>query len=247
MVGGDFLDSTVTNNVFVEGGQFAFSWVDRTDEDAFSKRITQPIVFKDKLWVIGGNESATTFKNDIWSSADGLEWTQESANASFSARSEHQVVVFNDKLWLIGGSGSNIRGEKDVWSSVDGTNWVEETNNAAFGFRHSHQVVSFNNKLWLIGGISSVAESNGAFIMNRVNDIWSSADGINWVRELASAPFTARTNHQVVVFKDKLFLIGGFGDDLKSKNDVWSSTDGINWRKGFAGEFVIDDQPVETE
>jgi hypothetical protein len=56
-----------------------------------------------------------------------------------------------------------------------------------------------------------------------------------WKKNTSHAAFTARYKHQVVVFKGKLYLIGGIGEK-KGKhdepyNDVWSSTDGISWQK----------------
>jgi hypothetical protein len=230
MISGDYLADGLAKNIFESDmDSDVFSWVDVTNESVFSSRVTQPVVFNNKLWVIGGEESATTFKNDIWSSVDGVEWVQESAEAGFSARKDHQVVFFKDKLWLIGGNNDGFHGEKDVWSSVDGVNWVEVTTNAAFGLRDGHQVISFNDKLWLIGGVVSTPGEDDSFIRTRANDIWSSIDGINWVEEVEDAPFSARSNHQLVVFSSTIFLMGGF-DGSTAKNDVWSSTDGINWR-----------------
>ncbi len=47
-------------------------------------------------------------------------------------------------------------------------------------------------KLYLIGGRDNT--------MGRKNDVWSSEDGVNWIEETASAQFSAREDHQVVVF-----------------------------------------------
>ena len=43
-----------------------------------------------------------------------------------------------------------------------------------------------------------------------------------------NANFSPRTNHQVRLFNDRLWLIGGWDGD-NHKNDIWSSVDGINW------------------
>ena len=40
----------------------------------------------------------------------------------------------------------------------------------AFSPRVEHQVAEFDNKLWVIGGVDG----------NRLNDVWSSADGETW-------------------------------------------------------------------
>ncbi|MFK5880013.1 MAG: hypothetical protein QM478_11045 [Flavobacteriaceae bacterium] len=192
----------------------------------------QAVSFNNKLWVIGGADGSN--KNDVWSSSDGISWTEETANAEFSARNLHQSVSFNNKLWVIGGNDDDDR-KNDVWSSSDGISWTEQTANAGFSARAAHQVVSFNNKLWVIGGkVNGVSN-------NFQKDVWSSSDGINWTQETANASFSARYSHQAVSFNNKLWVIGGY--DGSNKNDVWSSVDGINWTQettnaGFSARVV---------
>jgi hypothetical protein len=43
------------------------------------------------------------FKNDIWSSSDGANWSLETNNATFSERSDFGLVNYNSKIWIIGG------------------------------------------------------------------------------------------------------------------------------------------------
>ncbi|WP_273568784.1 Kelch repeat-containing protein [Maribacter halichondriae] len=56
-----------------------------------------------------------------------------------------------------------------------------------------------------------------------------------------AANFTARFRHSTVVFKNKIWVIGGFGDE-GYLNDVWHSDDGLNWTEatssaGFSSRF----------
>ena len=177
----------------------------------------QALVFNDRIWVIGGARYETSLLNDVWSSADGASWVEQTSAAAFSARYGFQAVVFKNKMFVIGGMDA-IGPRSDVWSSADGKTWVRQTASAAFAPRFNHQVVVFNNKLWLIGG------TDGS---NRYNDVWSSADGIVWTQEAASAAFSPRQGHNVVEFKNKLWLFGGFDGSIL--NDIWSSVDGRNW------------------
>ena len=231
LIGGD--DGSLKNDTWSSSD--GINWTQQTANAAFSARSTHQVISfnngsGDKLWLVGGNDGE--LKNDVWSSSNGIIWTQQTEHAEFSARSGHQVVTFNDgsgdKLWLIAGSEGALT--NDVWSSGDGTNWARQTTDAAFSARRSHQAVSFNNgsgnKLWLIGG------DNG----KKSNDVWSSSDGIKWTQETANAEFSERKNHQVVRFNDgngdKLWLIGGKNGE--SKNDIWSSSNGINWKQQTA-------------
>jgi len=186
----------------------------------FSGRRGHVVVeFNEKLWLVGG-ATYQEYKNDVWSSRDGIKWELEMEHAAFSPRIGHQIVKQNNKLWLMGGHGGTAN---DIWSSVDGRNWVFETSNATFLARGGHQVVVFNNKFWANGGITGV--ENGFFV-GFSSDIWTSADGKKW--ELSSTvPFEGCFGHNVVNFKGKLWFIAGFPAE---NGEVWSSDDGNSWK-----------------
>lgn len=72
------------------------------------------------------------------------------------------------------------------------------------------------------------------------NDIYSSTDGISWTLESIPSPFPPRVGHEMIKFKGKLHLYGGYthasnnnptsdNSGKKILNDTWTSTDGINW------------------
>ena len=101
-----------------------------TRETQFSTRTEHSLVeFNGKLWVIGGFHASNGainggLLNDVWSSPDGVNWTEEVPNnsdESFTPRANHTTIVFDNKIWVIGGGGINSR-LNDVWSSSDGRN-----------------------------------------------------------------------------------------------------------------------------
>ncbi len=61
-----------------------------------------------------------------------------------------------------------------------------------------------------------------------INDVWSSADGANWVSVTANAGWSGRENHQAVSHHGRLYVLGGV-EGINYLNDVWSSADGANW------------------
>lgn len=221
---------TVKNDIWssVDG----INWVEEVESAAFSpRRGHQVVVYKNKMWLIGGYSSEK--KNDVWSSSDGITWVEEISNAAFPARSQPEVVVHDNKLWLIAGSfgtfgTSSFRYGNDVWSSVDGVIWVQATSNAAFSGRIDHSVTSYNNKLWVIAGFG---DKFGGKTVDHMTDVWSSEDGRTWTRETSLATFPMRSGHQVVVYGDKLWLIGGGGYGNSEKGGVWSSEDGVTWKE----------------
>lgn len=180
-------------------------------------------VFHDQMWVLGGwsqSYPSPHLKNDIYSSPDGISWTEEVNEAPWSRRYDFGTVVLNNKMWIIGGMDANYNSLSDVWYTDDGLNWFEATHNAEWGYRSNVPVVSYNGRMWIFGGLDGAAMRS---------DVWSSEDGINWTRITNSAPWGRRAGHEAIVFDDKMWIIGGYVYQQGSKNDVWYSTDGINW------------------
>jgi hypothetical protein len=187
-------------------------------------------VFDGKLWVIGGT-GASGDLNDVWSSVDGIAWVSGTANAAFSARSAHRVVVLNNVMWLI--AGGTVTGLNDVWSSTDGVTWTQAQQiGQTFPARTWHSAQVVNGRMYVIAGVRDTNYDTGV----RYNDVWSSADGVNWRQDAAAAPFAARALSTVVAHSNELWLIGGFG--FGAFNDVWRSADGANWRLAFSDDIV---------
>jgi hypothetical protein len=198
----------------------------RHADAGFSPRVAHDIaVFNNRLWIVGGNVGANTGSNEVWSSTNGDNWTRDTASAAFSPRFSHRVLAFNNALWVIAGTGTGGSAQQDVWRSSDGVNWTL-AQGAAFPARARHAAAVLNNRMYVVGGAS-----DESFEATRYNDVWSSADGITWTQDIASAPFAARGLHALVARNNELWLIGGLGWSLL--DDVWRSSDGVNWRVAF--------------
>ncbi|HEY4524202.1 MAG TPA: hypothetical protein VJL36_00365 [Candidatus Paceibacterota bacterium] len=198
-------------------------WIKEKNQAIFPPREGQAVVeFKNQLWLTGGVEfdKRQTY-NDVWTSVDGLNWTLATTTAPWSSRYDHAVAVFHNKLWLSGGVALGGEGKSDLWSSADGTTWTLETDQAPWGKRHGHALVDWpaplgsgkQNKLWLISGWNTEA-NDGA------NDVWSSVDGKNWMKE-EPAPWRGREDHAAVIFKNDLWLFSGMDGDWRWRNDIW--------------------------
>ena len=184
-----------------------------------ARNLHSSIVFKNKIWVLGGNTSS--HKRDVWSSSNGTSWTEVTDSADWTARRLHTSVVFKNKMWLIGGSTPHPN-EDDVWSSSNGSDWEQATADAAWQVRIGHSSVVFDNKIWVLGGLDA-----GYF-----RDIWSSIDGSDWSRATNNPGWDARAYHTSVVFDNKIWVLGGY--DSSNKNDVWFSDDGTDWEQATA-------------
>lgn len=177
------------------------------------------VMFKDKLYVIGGRNSALVALSDVWCTDDGQNWQQVVSGAPWGTRFKMNVVVLNNRMYLIGGNSSAGVPYNDVWVTDDGVNWSLVTGSAAWSARYAPGVVVYNNGIWVLGG------NNGAA---NLNDVWFSTDGSNWVQMVNNAAWSIRSEHKALVFNDRLWIIGGLAAGAGGR-EVWWTVDGITW------------------
>src|SRR3989344_4304074 len=121
-------------------------------------------------------------------------------------------------MWVMGGISSTPM--RDIWYSVNGSLWTLATGAPRWTARADHASVVFNNRMWVIGG----CECPKGWDTNYKNDVWYSLNGVIWTRSTSRASWSERGGHAVVVFNNKMWLLGG-----QFKNDVWYSSDGVLW------------------
>jgi hypothetical protein len=180
------------------------------------------------MWLLGGSyypgtdkqSVETVYYNDIWRSADGIQWEQVVESAPWVGRAFHVVVVLGDQMLLLAGE-TQTDFLRDVWSSKDGVEWTQLLAEAPWALREFPETVVFQDKLWLLGG-----NLEG---LGLTTDIWTTADGTNWQLETAEAPWGPRHDFVAVVFNDELLVIGG------------------KWPEGVGDAFIYDDIWVLTD
>lgn len=191
--------------------------------------------------------SLSNFFNDVWSSGDGVEWTQLTADAGWAGRAGLSAVVYNDEIYVMGGSFNDDPGViggppvrvfyNDVWKSSDGMNWEEVTASAPWAPRAGAEAVAFSDYIYLLGGEDGFICLPGGRCPPYYNDVWRTQDGKNWELVVEEAEWPSRPGHRVVPFLGNMVLFGGFGlstdpsDPFAPANpmDIWVSDDGANW------------------
>jgi hypothetical protein len=179
--------------------------------------------------VVAGKVLIQASNGALYESSDGKVWEQQLPESPWGRRYAAGSIVFNDRLWVLGGQDGNDVLYNDVWSSSDGLVWRKETDNAGWEPRQLfNAVVNFNKKMWIIGGGITEYDPFIAY-----NDVWSSLDGVQWQKELDSAPWKKRIWHSAVVYKNRIWLLGGYQSEPESINlgDVWYSCNGEDWKK----------------
>ncbi len=222
--------------------------LDQTDlaSSSFSQRRDHVMIsFKNQLWVIGGHGEG--FLNDVWSSADGINWEEKVVDGTagmFARRAGHACTVFNNRIWLSGGyfeTETDYTLFDDVWSSEDGIIWDQATGSAEYYSRAWHKMAAYDDQLWIIGGETVDAEGDPVLL----DECWSSSNGgVNWQLRSQVVSFFARKQMQCTVFNGKMWVFGGYGKNSSGAvvplNDIWSTVNGDTWileksNAGFAG------------
>jgi len=129
-----------------------YQWKKVTDKAAFAPRDgAGALVFKNKMWIIGGDPIQGHYQNDVWSSADGVKWERHIEAAPWHPRQYHDVAVFDDRMWVMEGYYKEGGNRNDVWHSADGVNWTEVPG-APWAPRHAASVFIHDNALWMVAG-----------------------------------------------------------------------------------------------
>lgn len=196
-------------------------WEQATEKAGWTPRLAAgAVVFKDKMWVLGGTENyyfgdQRSLKSDVWSSADGKDWKLATASAGWSPRAYHAAVVHEGKIWVLGGGNyvPEYEGRSDVWCSEDGIHWTEVTDIAPWPPRIWFSSVVYRDRIWVLGGWSNNPSRNWG-------DVWYSKDGKSWHEFKSEVTWKERHEHSAYVFQDKIWVAGGHAQPLSS--EVWS-------------------------
>ena len=196
-------------------------------------------VYKDKMWIIGGDANQKHYQNDVWNSVDGKTWNyvNKGKDVPWGPRVLHYTVVHDDKLWVIGGQtlpqfggpGEDIF-YRDAWTSTDGVEWTKITPVepcwSPRGMIGGSAVM--NGRIWVLGGGRYDTLKVGRLFHN---DVWSSADGIHWIEHTKQAPWHPRQYHDVAAWDGKLWVMEGYHVEGGNRKDVWYSADGVDWKE----------------
>lgn len=219
------------------------TWSEANGNAPFGGRYgSQVLSYNGSLWLIGGNKNGV-FQNDVWSSPDGVNWTNVLANTitpgpnQFTPREDFGAVVFNPgtglAMWVIGGFDGTDR--NDVWSSTDGINWTKVVAKAPFAGRWGLSTTAYNNEIWVFGGATSTTADSDP--TQAYGDAWFSANGNAWTEATSYGGYGLLYFTQVVPNSNNnlLWLTAGFlWNNWGSQDVVSTSANGSQWSGGVS-------------
>lgn len=190
-------------------------------------------VFDDKIWVVGGdNYSTSTIYQDVWYSEDGSNWTMASNSTPFTVRSNSSSLLkYETALCFIDSF------EKEVYFTYDGNNWYLATSTPDFPNYTISKAFVFNNKLWLLMG-ENIGTSNF--------QLWSSTNGVVWNLESSDTGIVTRSNFDLTVYNNEIWLTSGFLGGSNNAGDLWKSNDGVNWTLVSEGAAQLNGHKLEA-
>jgi hypothetical protein len=205
------------------------------------------MLWKDKLWMIGGDHHQGRYNHDVVSSPDGVNWTVELGPGKtpppWSPRGLQISGVYAGKLWTVG--GQELTGvldtqviHNDVWNTSDGVHWTQVAADApasATRWRGCGAVdglVEFKGRMWLVGCARHRDDAQGHTMYN---EVWSTTDGVTWTRH-SEPPWKGKIWHNALVWDDRLWILFGYTyGDLEAgwtsgnAREIWHSADGESW------------------
>lgn len=198
------------------------------------------IVHKDRIYVIGGD-----LIDDVWSSADGINWNLECSGAPFGKRYTPIVQSIGDYIYLYGGQywdpvdwcsdrpDCKPVAPRDVWRSQDGVVWERLLEIAPWSGRGLiHGSAYFENKIFLVGGGLKNATGRSSETYSEYADIWTSSDGLTWNKVLETYDFPSRTHFSVLSTSQGCYISdGSIGIQSNVTNDLFYASDCINYKK----------------
>jgi hypothetical protein len=194
----------------------------------------------------------SNFFNDVWRSADGVNWEQVTERAPWKPRAGLSAEVLGDHIYVLAGSqndDSSIVGAggparvyfQDVWRSTDGAEWELMTDAAPWEPRAGAATVARDDLLFLFGGEDGfTCEPLPNCEAPYFNDVWVTADGAVWEPVTESAGWSPRPGHVCDLVGNQFLCFGGFGL-LENPTDMWISSDGAAWEELPSGPWGGDD------
>ncbi len=215
MLGGYSPDTKVGYDIGLWTSNDGIIWTKEKTKLPWVEREGQKVInFKDKYYMIGGvNYLSKERFNDVWVSTDGYTWSLATSNAGWQPRWDMEISEFNGKLWLTGGMTSAVKTFGDEWVSNDGIKWSLVYKDAPYGHKQGHTSAVSNGSLMIISGLDDNNTSTG--------EVWETKDGIHWTKQITN--WSAREDVSVLVFKNRIWILGGMNYDYHWTNNIYFS------------------------
>lgn len=174
--------------------------------NVFASKITQAhlVVYDSKLWCLGGNN----YDNTAQWTTDGINWTVTTSSMPIAVDDE-KALVYDGKMWIFGINRS-------LYWSTDGSTWNSAGTNVLPYASQNFNVCVYDGKMWMLGGNSFPTS------------VYYSTNGTTWTSH-STLPLSM-AGSAMVVYKDKLWVMGSISDTSDPALVYWSRPVFRHWR-----------------
>jgi hypothetical protein len=183
-----------------------------------------PASYNYPVYVAADGAFVALHPRGTWQSRDGKTWVPTPLPFSGMNSAYLSYVQHAGATWALGKLSGNYQGftiDPIIQRTDDYRTWKAVGRSASLPKLVFYAAVSFRGAIWIVGGFDGT---------RAVSQVWRSTDGLAWVRMAVNAPWSPRANTKAIVFRDRLYIIGGGEIDGANAGDVWSSADGVQWR-----------------
>lgn len=157
----------------------------------------------------------------------------DNAIESWSPSLIEGAIIFDAKYGINAETSESTYEWQKITDNI-AKNWVPRDGNTL-------NYLPNTGKFWMVGGWNGYKPPDGFDYIDpalglpphsTTNEVWSSTNGFDWVKELSDDHngFERRHSHATLFWKEKLWIIGGDWWQQKYNHDIISSTDGILWK-----------------
>jgi len=173
------------------------------------------VVFQGKLFVYGGHTTQGVQSNLInhvkpdffYFDTATRKWAQ--IEHTMGGKTEHKCVVYGNALWFVGGyDGYDYTSNLHRFDPATGTASLIETTGEMFSRRSALTALVWHDKLYTFGGWNGFSRTwyNDVHVFDFKMKHWRS------VAAEGQIPMK-RTSHSAVMYKDKMYVFGGFSGE----------------------------------
>lgn len=218
------------------------SWTQVSKQAPFAPtQAHKAVVFQDLLWVVVGRKG-NEYSGEVWNSSDGISWTRvrEHRNSSedgdlFTNSNLLEIISYNGLMWSFGtcpSQGCEAIGQ--IMTSNNGVNWTHFGNTDDISYFVDIQPVIYRDQLWLLG---KTLDQDQPITIVKIssNGSWERLTPQPQHKDTLSA---AMEGHEVVVFDDKIWVVGNSRcalgnntteDSTFDCDQIYHTEDGLNW------------------
>lgn len=174
-------------------------------------------VFDNKFWLYGGAYIEKSFDQyisvgeTVVSTLDLLKWESKQKSGFTFDGYNSDILYYNDQYWYIGHKSG-------VWVSDDAISWDQISVTSPRDESEFGVMLNFNDELWYFSSIV-VEYVDGVAVYNM--PVWSTNDGINWIKKSNKSEMSGLYNQSFTVFDNAIWTLKG--------SYLFKSTNGVDW------------------